>query len=41
MAENKVCPECKSSNIYSLVGGKIVCRKCGYDERTAKKEKRK
>jgi transcription initiation factor TFIIIB Brf1 subunit/transcription initiation factor TFIIB len=37
MAEKKACPECKSKNTYVLVGGKIVCRDCGYDERTAEK----
>jgi flagellin-like protein len=37
MAEKKSCPKCKSKNTYVLVGGKVVCRDCGYDERTAKK----
>jgi uncharacterized Zn finger protein (UPF0148 family) len=33
MVEKRVCPKCKSGNVYILVGGKIVCRTCGYDER--------
>lgn len=39
MAEKKLCPECKSGNTYVLVSGEIVCRNCGYDERTAEKKK--
>lgn len=37
MAEPVVCPKCHKGNIYVLVGGEIVCRKCGYDERIDKK----
>jgi len=33
MAEPKLCPICKKGNVYVLVSGKLVCRKCGYDER--------
>lgn len=29
----KICPECGSGNIYVLVGGRLVCRNCGYDQR--------
>ena len=34
---SRECPECHTKNTYILVGGKLVCRTCGYDERTAKK----
>ena len=38
MAEKPRCPECGSGQVYRLVGGKLVCRACGYDERTAKEK---
>ena len=38
MAEKRECPDCHSKNTYVLVGGLVVCRDCGYDQRNAKKK---
>jgi len=40
MTVKKNCPKCGSGNTYVLVGGKLVCRACGYDERTDKEVKK-
>lgn len=39
MAAKKECPECHGKNTYVLVGGEIVCRDCGYDERKVTEKK--
>lgn len=35
------CPKCNRKNAYFVSGKKIVCRSCGYDERTEKKKEEK
>jgi len=41
MTDKKNCPKCQSGNTYVLVGGKVVCRNCGYDERKEHTENNK
>ena len=38
MAEKRECPDCHSKNTYVLVGGLVVCRDCGYDQRNITKK---